>query len=178
MAFDTYLMEQTQVVARTGLSAHLNPSWWRGLMRPTQEQFIRPILGADLYEELQTQIETNTVTVANQMLLDRVYDALAWRVRARVLVMNTSRVENVGNQVNKTEHGDAAAAAEVTRQIMEANNIADTLTQSFACWLEDNKDSYPLYKPTARVQSEGVRNRMFDSVRKDHPSPTESCNNC
>lgn len=177
MAFDTLLIQPNEARARVPVSPHLENKWWQTIIYPTQVAYIRPVLGAALYEELQTQIETNTVTLENQALLARLYDPLAWRIYSESLKVLNTRTENIGERKNKDDHSDAAAAAEVTQKKLLAASNADSLMEWFICWLNDNKADYPLFDSSQSAQSPPTRYGLY-SVNKDRPVNNNNCKSC
>jgi len=118
----------------------------RQIMYQAQLQYIRPIICIALYEELILQIETNTVTVLNQALLDEMKPMLAWRILyefypfAWEKVREQSVVQQIGNTANPISGED------LTYLRGNAKNFADRSEVEFVRWLNLNKLDYPLYK--------------------------------
>ena len=112
-----------------------------------QERHIKPVLTKDLYDEIVAQVQTSSVTVLNQAVLDLVEPALAFFVKAEALIDIMSQVVSKGIQLNNTEF--SAPATDKQRADLKSNTFvhANTLLDKVTEFLndEDNIDDYPLY---------------------------------
>ena len=109
-----------------------------------QEKYIRPILCKDQYEQLQLEIETNTVTVVNQALLTQIKYCLAYYTVYQLLPYSKIRIREAG-PINQT--GDNGVNADLE----ELKYLRQTTFESSQIWeirlrefIEENKADYPL----------------------------------
>lgn len=67
------------------------------IIQAVQDLFIEPILGTKLYKQIDTQITNNTLTVANQTLLnDYILKCMLWYVMAESSKVFKFRYTNKG----------------------------------------------------------------------------------
>lgn len=145
MAIQTLFINEQQLKDITPISTNVtitSPS--RQMILDAQRKYIYPIICQDQYEELQLQIETNTVTPENLLLLTNIKFCLAYYTLYMALPFYKLRVREmaVGNQT-----GDNQVAADLE----ELKYIRQQVTQSAEIWqinlqqfIEDNSADYPL----------------------------------
>jgi len=124
----------------------------------TQLQYIKPVLGKDLYNEITTQVDANTLTAANKTLLnDYIKAPLHQYLKAKVLTELTYQPENKGvlqfsgeSETNVGKEG----LQHVRRKCMEN---AETLIGLMREYLDDNSANYPLYSGNCNGETnEGI----------------------
>jgi len=117
----------------------------RQIMYQAQLQYIRPIICTALYDELILQIETSTVSLLNQVLLDQLKPMLAWRILYEFLPFSWERTreQSVVQQTGQT--AVPVSISDLTYLRGNAKNFADRLQIEFEKWLNKNRIDYPLY---------------------------------
>jgi len=109
-----------------------------------QRKYIYPIICQDMYEQLQLEIETNTVTVVNQTLLTNIKYCLAYYTLYMALPFYKIRVREQGP-------GNQTGDNMINADLEEFKYLRQQVTQSAEIWeinlrnfIEDNKVDYPL----------------------------------
>jgi hypothetical protein len=111
-----------------------------------QEFYIIPILGTSLYNEIISQVETNTLTQPNRTLLDEyVLRTMIWYCRFELpLVMNYKHFnKSVG--VQNAENLQPASIEEIFVIRDNAKNKAEYYADRTTKFLLANTTVYPLY---------------------------------
>lgn len=117
-----------------------------------QDLYIHPILGSDLYDEIQTQINASTpnttdaVSANNQTLLDRfVLPCMLWFTLCEVTPSMKYRYMNKGIMVKNSENSQPADLQEIKFLMDKWKNNAEVYAQRTTNFLRNNTDTYPLY---------------------------------
>jgi hypothetical protein len=109
-----------------------------------QRKYIYPIICQDMYEQLQLEIETNTVTAANLALLTNIKYCLAYYALYMALPFYKLRVreQGPGNQTgDNMVNADLEEFKYLRQQITQSAEIWQINLQNF---IEDNSVDYPL----------------------------------
>ena len=145
MSIQTLFINEQQLKDISPISTNVTiSSPTRQMILDGQRKYIYPIICQDQYEELQLQIETNTVTPANQLLLTNIKFCLAYYALYMALPFYKLRVREQG-VLNQT--GDNGTNADLE----ELKYLRQQITQSAEIWeinlrqfIEDNSVDYPL----------------------------------
>jgi hypothetical protein len=108
-------------------------------------KYMRPILGGPQYDELVQQVDSNTVTPANQALLEVLYKALAYYTMHEALPYVQFRVRDagVGTFGGANYSADMQAYELVRRQLGETAELHRRRVEEF---LQENIAAYPLFR--------------------------------
>ena len=135
------------VKENTVLNYNVDDGYLKPLIDSIQNTFVRPILGSALFDEVQTQIRTNTVSALNEILIkEYLRDALKWEVCHKYTRIGTYKLRNKGAG---THSGDGFNPLDES-ELVVAKNIykdnADFYRRKLKLYLKQNENSYPLYK--------------------------------
>jgi len=135
------------VKENTVLNYNVDDGYLKPLIDSIQNTFVRPILGSALFDEVQTQIRTNTVSALNEILIkEYLRDALKWEVCHKYTRIGTYKLTNKGAG---THSGDNFSSLS-QQELVTAKNIfkdnADFYRRKLKLYLKANEDSYLLYK--------------------------------
>ena len=111
-----------------------------------QDKKLRPIIGYCLYDELYTQITTDTLSVANKKLMDDyIVMILSLSVYKRILISTTFQVENNGLRVKLSDSSETASRNDVSFVSQSIDDDINYYTQELIKYICDNQSDYPLY---------------------------------
>lgn len=129
------------------ISGNLDAQWYRPSMVRAQKDRIRPCLGDPLFDEINTQITTNTLTVANEALRVRLAGAIAnFTVYYAYSVGLHYRLENIGPVVNVDPTASSVDNdATIARLRSEYLDYAEKDLADVLKWLFTNAATYPLF---------------------------------
>jgi hypothetical protein len=126
------------------------------LIFAAQEKWIRPVLGQNLYIELQNQLNNNSITNLNQVLLnDYVKPCLAYYVKYLALPSLSNPVTNKGPQTLFSEFSKPTTKETSNGLRGTSKTIADALADAMTRFIELNKKDFELY-----LEENNVRNRI------------------
>lgn len=145
MAIQTLFMNEQTLKDIAPISTNVTiTSPTKQMILDAQRKYIYPIICQDQYEQLQLEIETNTVTATNLALLTNIKFCLAYYTLYMALPFYKIRVREQG-PVN--QNGDNGTNADLE----ELKYIRQQVTQSAEIWqinlqqfIEDNSADYPL----------------------------------
>ena len=135
----------------TAISANVDVSLLENFIPISESMSIDPILGLALSTEIRTQIDADTISAANQNLLDNyILPASAWSTFLEASTFLFMRTEAKG--ITK-KYSDNSQAIDIKEFSLYKQSIMDKKT--FYCsrlidFLELNKTSYPLYRSDDR----------------------------
>jgi len=151
------------------------------LIEPTivavQDLYLRDIVGKDLYAELITQINANTVTSLNQTLLnDYIEPYLINKVISESVLDMTYKMRNKAIMTTNSDFGQVANLTDLSKIKGQYENRAEgykNLLEKFMC---DNGEDYPLYCPKNKESTLGglylgnprCKNRYYEKNKKDN----------
>jgi len=117
---------------------------------PTAElTWIIPILGEPLYEEINEQVSSNTISPENGTLLT---EGNLWRLLGHATVLEGLpflwvNISQVGLTLGKSENSDSATLKDLTFIQSHLRSHVETLKDAVIKFLDDHHESYPLYQP-------------------------------
>lgn len=144
MIYNLFISE-IEVKNTVPMSTNIDIKQLRTIILQTQIQYITPLICQALYDELSTQIETNTVTVLNQALLDHIKPMLAWFTYYEFLPFNWAKMREQSEVLQNTQFGTPVSQNDLVYIRGNALDFANRLMIEFQRWLNKNKADYPLY---------------------------------
>lgn len=111
-----------------------------------QDLYIHPILGTDLYEEIQTQVAADNVSAANQTLLDNyILPCLVQYVLCECSPVFQYRYMNKGVMQKSSDNSQPVDLGVIKYMMEKWKNNAESYAQRATKFLCANSDDYPLY---------------------------------
>lgn len=111
-----------------------------------QDKYIHPILGTDLFNEITSQINSNTVSVLNQTLLDNyILPCMIWYCLHECTPVFKYRYMNKGVMVKNSDNSTAADLDEIQFMMERWRINADEYAERATNYLWEHQNDYPLY---------------------------------
>ncbi len=115
-----------------------------------QQEFLLPILGSELYNQLVLEVSGNTLTADNQILMDDyvrlcLSEYAMYKAASKVLFKYTGK----SIEKQKTDNSESINIKELSLIREEIKNSADILADRLTRFLLANTDTYPLYTQVA-----------------------------
>ena len=147
---ENYLKEYTNINKNVDMTI-ITPAIYEA-----QLSYILPILGTKLYDEVLSQIGSNTVTVLNQTLLNNyVLPCLMHWAKYEALPDMKYRLMNKGVQFKNSDNSASADLEEVQFLMDREKRKAEMYAERTTRYLKHNVNSYPLY--TANVNYDEIK---------------------
>lgn len=135
-----------------------------------QPYYILPIIGKPLMEELQQQVEDDSLTEENKALILKIAMPLAmWTSYLAVRGLGYSMTQK-GVTKEKSENSDSLNEKEMGEYILSLKNQAEMATELLIAYLCGCRDTYPLWKPSVECncskyeEGEGDNHRTFHDL--------------
>jgi hypothetical protein len=142
------LVDKTDIDFILPISRNLDPEWYASFILKSQNNFIEPIVGEELMNELYSQKDTNTLTVLNLKLIDYIKRPLVFAMFQNSLATLWMRIENGGITKNISENQESVTVEELGMLENQFKNDFDIEKQKLIKYLDANYLDYPLYKLT------------------------------
>ena len=130
----------------SAFNANIDDGLIKDLIYDAQRMYILTILGSALYNEINTQIDTNTVSVNNAYLLDNyICDALRMYVRADAYIDLNYRLTNKAVNTNSSTFSqpiDYDTAKNLSERFLNKSEFFGEQLKKYLC---ANVATYPLY---------------------------------
>ena len=115
----------------------------------TEQLFVRPMLGVDMYDEIEEQVKNNQVSPENATLLT---DGGLWRYLGCAFALETlpfvyAHFSQVGVTKGKSENSDSADLKDITYLTSHLRSNLEELKRYTLLWLREHQDSFPLWNP-------------------------------
>ncbi len=146
-----------------------------------QPYYILPVLGKPLMEELQHQIEEDSLTEENKALILKVAMPLAmWTSYLATRSLGYSMTQK-GITKEKSENSESINEKEMGEYILSLKNQAEMSQEILIAYLCGCRDLYPLWKPSVECNcskyepNEGDNHRIYKDLIY---FPTKKNNDC
>lgn len=109
-----------------------------------------PIIGGELYDEIEEQVQKNEVSDTNATLLidGGLYQYLSFATVLEALPIIWGHFSEVGITKGKSENSDSLSLKDLTLIQQHMRNQVEVLKDLLIKWLDDHYDSFPLYHPS------------------------------
>lgn len=130
-----------------------------------QEMHIQPIIGSDLYKELQTQIIGNTLTQENEDLLsDYIQPCLQMWVQMEFPMAFGFQLRNKNVERGTDQNSTQASVGELQRLIDYYKGKAEWYAERITRFILANLNDYPAYQtPTSDIDTIYPNRRNYTS---------------
>ena len=139
------LIDQANFNANISKSATLDINWIANYFLDSELMYVRDNICVDLYNEIDTQKGSNTLTVPNAALLAKLYKPISLFIIYHTLPIIHSRIQNVG--VMKAITDDAEAVSDGSLQALRQYYLGNAnfwLNEAIK-FIKDNISDYPLF---------------------------------
>jgi hypothetical protein len=144
---DIYFTTQQEFNTALPVSRNLDVNWWKPAMINAQYQDLKPCLGDGLFYEIESQIDTGTITVANEALRLELVRAVAnFTMYHYGYIGGVWRHENIGNKANADPTVTDPNSTESAHLRNEYRNYGETWRQLAIDFINKNITNYPLYE--------------------------------
>lgn len=146
MATTTKLISKEDFANYADISSYINSEYINRHILAAQDAYIKPILGAVLYADMQTEKEADTLTYANLDLLASLSPYLIYKATAEYLPQANLFSTNMGIRVYTEDNSRPANDKEIANLVKYAQNRADIYENELRRFLSDNAADYPDYE--------------------------------
>jgi hypothetical protein len=179
MALTPLLIEAARLKEFSVISENLDNKLLEPTIITVQDLFLKDILGKDLYAEIISQVNANTVTALNQTLLnDYVEPYLINKVISESVIDLTFKLRNKAIMTTGSDNSQIASLTDLTKVQGQYNNRAEGYRKILVDFMCESNDDYPLYCPRNRESTIGgfyLGNKRHDYRHRYENRPEKDC---
>jgi len=144
---DVYLITEGEIKdICTALDKNVDPAFLNLYTLAVQGNYIRTLLGKDFYKQILSQFETNTLSTANQALVNLMKRPIAYWVWSEAVWELSYRTTKTGVVAAKDDNFEVAEASIIDSQMARYKNLAESFwNNDVKDYLDDNPSLFPLY---------------------------------
>lgn len=133
--------------------------------------WVKPIIGNDLFDEIEEEVETNTVSEENATLLTEggLWQYLAFATVYEALPMIWSHISEVGITKGKSENSESLTLKDMTYVAQHLRNQVEVLKDQLKKWICEHDDVFPL----ADVCACGCNSCCQHEAKLNKPNPNK-----
>lgn len=155
---ETYLKQMTIINDNVDMKI-ITPT-----IEDVQRLYIEDVLGTQLFNQILSQIGSNTVSSANQTLLDNyILPFMKYYVLMEVSPVFKIRYMNKGLMVKSSDNSQPASQEEMLYIMDRWKDNAQKLAQKCTDYLRDNTATYPLFLTNYRYYESQPNQNNFSS---------------
>ena len=131
--------------------------------------WVIPLIGSDLFDEIDDQVANNTVSQENATLLTEggLWQYLAFATVYEALPMIWSHISEVGVTKGKSDNSDSLDLKDMTWVTQHLRNQVEVLKDQLKKWICEHQDSFPL----ADVCACNCSSCCNHDAKLNHPNP-------
>lgn len=150
------------------------------IIEDVQRLYIEDLLGTLLYEQILSQIYTNTVSANNITLLDSyILPCMKFYVLCECTPAFKWRYMNKGVMVKSSDNSQPAQTQEILYLMDKWKNNAEKLAQKCTAYLVKNSSTYPLYLGNTEIYQSQPNKQNYSGgfyLRDSSFDDEECCN--
>ena len=136
----TYLKKYSPIPLNYNLTEVMN------YVGVAEKIWVIPLIGYDLFEEIDEQVKTNTVSEENATLLTEggLWQYLAFATVYEALPVIWAHISEVGITKGKSDNSDSLDLKDMTYMTQHIRNQVEVLKDQLKKWICEHADSFPL----------------------------------
>ena len=116
------------------------------LLPMVQDMYIQPAIGSGLYNELISQINSNSLTTLNEtLIINYIQPAIIWWIMTEAPISMTYKFRNKGVQTQNSENSNPASIEDLISVADKYKYKAEWYTKRISNFLYANSTTYPLF---------------------------------
>ena len=114
-----------------------------------EQLWVQPLIGQSMYEEINAQVATNTVSPENATLLVNggLYQYLSCAVLLQFLPNAYLKISEVGITKTHSDNSESATLEDITYLQSHLRSELETRKRALINWIEEHIASYPKFEP-------------------------------
>lgn len=159
----TYLKKYSPIPLNYNLTEVMN------YVGVAEKIWVIPLIGYDLFEEIDEQVKTNTVSEENATLLTEggLWQYLAFATVYEALPVIWAHISEVGITKGKSDNSDSLDLKDMTYMTQHIRNQVEVLKDQLKKWICEHNESFPL----ADVCACGCSSCCDHNAKLNKPNP-------
>lgn len=110
-----------------------------------QQLYLVDLIGSGLYNELETQQNSNSLTSLNQTLISKMKDVLIMYVLSEGMMVFNYKIRNKGVMQMNSDNAQSVQVDVLMKLIQKFKDNAQVYAQRLTNYLSENQSNYPLF---------------------------------
>ena len=121
----------------------------RNYIGVAEKIWVIPVIGIKLYDEIQKQVDENSLSDENSTLLTEggLWQYLAFATCLESLAFIWANFSEVGITLGKSDNSESVTLKDITYIEQNLRRQVEVLKESLIMWLNSHSESFPLYVP-------------------------------
>ena len=166
----------------TSISDNIDCNLLEPYLQISQEMYISPILGEDLYSDIVDRYDNNTLTgdCYNTLYEDYLIPAIGYTAFYSAAPFIAYKMQRGGLLKHKTDNSETISVEEFTKYSERLENIKNFYMRRLEKYLCDNRSCFPNYNSPKNVRATGVGGIFtgFPKTRRNNDFWTTILDDC
>jgi hypothetical protein len=156
-----YFCTENWLKTNGAITANVDATDFSPLVQFAAKAFIKKQIGSVFFEDLLTKYNAQTLSVAEQAVVEKMQWAIGWRASAQAVLTLTYQLKNKGLQKQSDDNSEAVELKEATFMYDQYIQQAGLFENELKEFLIANKNDYPVYLSVANKDSV-IKNNEHD----------------
>lgn len=149
-----YFITENWLKTNTPVTANIDAVKIFPFVQSQADMRIQPLLGTYFYKDLLTKYNAQTLNANEQLLVEKIQPAIAWRAVEDCVLSISYALKNKGIQQQSGDYSQPATFQEIAYIQNVYASKAVFYENRVVVWLRENKDLYPNFTSALNTDSD------------------------
>ena len=149
-----YFITENWLKTNTPVTANIDAVKIFPFVQSQADMRIQPLLGTYFYKDLLTKYNAQTLNANEQLLVEKIQPAIAWRAVEDCVLSISYALKNKGIQQQSGDYSQPATFQEIAYIQNVYSQKAVFYENRVIVWLKENKDLYPNFTSALNTDSD------------------------
>lgn len=149
-----YFITENWLKTNTPVTANIDAVKIFPFVQSQADMRIQPLLGTYFYKDLLTKYNAQTLNANEQLLVEKIQPAIAWRAVEDCVLSISYALKNKGIQQQSGDYSQPATFQEIAYIQNVYASKAVFYENRVVVWLRENKDLYPNFTSSLNTDSD------------------------
>lgn len=149
-----YFVTENYLKSKTPITQNVSATDIMPFVEPSASAWMQSILGTYFFKDLLTKYNAQTLNADEQLLVEKIQPAIAWRATVDCVLGLTYQLKNKGLQKQNGDNSESVEQTETTFVMRHYEQKAEFFESMCRKWLKNNKDLFPMFTSKFNKDSE------------------------
>lgn len=149
-----YFITENWLKTNTPVTANIDAVKIFPFVQSQADMRIQPLLGTYFYKDLLTKYNAQTLNANEQLLVEKIQPAIAWRAVEDCVISISYALKNKGIQQQSGDYSQPVTFQEIAYIQNVYSQKAVFYENRVIVWLKENKDLYPNFTSSLNTDSD------------------------
>ena len=157
---------EDKLKSSTAINYNVDTAFLLPFLKIAQDKHMQIILGTDLYEKIESDIASSSLTGVYKTLVDNyIQDCIIHYALVEALPFISFQIKNGSITQKNSENGNAANKDDVNWLVQKERDTAEFYGQRIVDYLCENSSSYPEYTTNSGADLNPISNAYFTGIK-------------